>query len=62
MTCELIKKKMEEHKKVEYKTIAVKPLQKITLGCFEIQFIHVNHAIPGAYALAIKTQIGRAHI
>ena len=58
MTCGLIKKKMEEHKKVEYKTIAVKPLQKITLGCFEIQFIHVNHAIPGAYALAIKTPVG----
>ncbi len=58
MTCGLIKKKMDEHKKVEYKTIAVKPKQKITLGCFEIEFIHVNHAIPGAYALAIKTPVG----
>ena len=58
MTCGLIKKKMEEHKRVEYKTIAVKPKQKITLGCFEIQFIHVNHAIPGAFALAIKTPVG----
>ena len=58
MTCGLIKKKMEEHKRVEYKTIAVKPKQKITLGCFEIEFIHVNHAIPGAYALAIKTPVG----
>lgn len=58
MTCGLIKKKMEEHKKVEYKTIAVKPKQKIKLGCFEIEFIHVNHAIPGAYALAIKTPVG----
>ena len=58
MTCGLIKKKMEEHKKVEYKTVAVKPKQKITLGCFEIEFIHVNHAIPGAYALAIKTPVG----
>lgn len=58
MTCGLIKKKMEEHKKVEYKTINVKPKQKITLGCFEIQFIHVNHAIPGAFALAIKTPVG----
>ena len=58
MTCGLIKKKMEEHKKVEYKTISVKPKQKITLGCFEIEFIHVNHAIPGAYALAIKTPVG----
>ena len=58
MTCGLIKKKMEEHKRVEYKTIAVKAKQKITLGCFEIQFIHVNHAIPGAFALAIKTPVG----
>lgn len=58
MTCGLIKKKMEEHKKVEYKINAVKPKQKITLGCFEIEFIHVNHAIPGAYALAIKTPVG----
>ncbi len=58
MTCGLIKKKMEEHKKVEYKTIAVKPKQKFTLGCFEIEFIHVNHAIPGAYAIAIKTPVG----
>ena len=58
MTCGLIKKKMDEHKKVEYKTVAVKPKQKITLGCFEIEFIHVNHAIPGAYALAIKTPVG----
>ncbi len=58
MTCGLIKKKMEEHKKVEYKAIAVKPKQKIKLGCFEIEFIHVNHAIPGAFALAIKTPVG----
>lgn len=58
MTCGLIKKKMEEHRRVEYKTIAVKPKQKISLGCFEIEFIHVNHAIPGAFALAIKTPVG----
>lgn len=58
MTCGLIKKKMEEHKRVEYKAIAVKSKQKITLGCFEIEFIHVNHAIPGAFALAIKTPVG----
>ena len=58
MTCGLIKKKMEEHKRVEYKTIAVKAKQKIKLGCFEIEFIHVNHAIPGAFALAIKTPVG----
>ena len=58
MTCALIKKKMEEHKNVSYKTIVVKAKQKITLGCFEVEFIHVNHAIPGAFALAIKTPVG----
>ncbi|MCQ2564408.1 MAG: ribonuclease J [Clostridia bacterium] len=58
MTCGLIKKKMEEHKKIEYKAVAVKPKQKVKLGCFEIEFIHVNHAIPGAFALAIKTPVG----
>ncbi len=58
MTCGLIKKKMEEHKKVEYKTNIVKANQTIKLGCFEITFIHVNHAIPGAFALAIKTPVG----
>ncbi len=58
MTCGLIKKKMDEHRKVEYKAIAVKPKQKFNLGCFEVTPIHVNHAIPGAYALAIKTPVG----
>ena len=58
MTCGLIKKKMEEHKKIDYKMVSVKAKQKITLGCFEIEFIHVNHAIPGAFALAIKTPVG----
>lgn len=58
MTCGLIKKKMDEHKNINYKMTAVKAKQKIKLGCFEIEFIHVNHAIPGAFALAIKTPVG----
>lgn len=58
MTCALIQKKMEDFKRIEYKTIAVEPKQKIKLGCFEVEFIHVNHAIPGAFALAINTPVG----
>ena len=58
MTCALIQKKMEEFKKVNYKTIAVKPRQKIKLGCFEIEFITVNHSIAGAFGLAINTPVG----
>jgi len=28
------------------------------LGCFKIEFIHVNHSIPDAVAMAIKTPVG----
>ena len=58
MTCGLIKRKLEEHKIQSVKLNSVKPRQKIKLGCFEIEFVHVNHAIPGAFALAIKTPVG----
>ena len=58
MTVALIQKKMEEFKKINYKTITVKPRQKIKLGCFEIEFLTVNHSIAGAFGLAIKTPIG----
>lgn len=58
LTCALIQKKFEEHKKVPLKTFVVKPNQKISLGCFDIEFIHTNHSIPGSFALAIKTPVG----
>ncbi len=32
--------------------------QKIKLGCMEVEFIHVNHSIPDAAALAIKSPAG----
>ena len=35
-----------------------KPGDRFKLGCFEIEFIHVNHSIADSVALAIKTPIG----
>ncbi len=32
--------------------------QKIKLGCFEVEFINVNHSIPDAVCLAINTPLG----
>ena len=32
--------------------------EKIKLGVFEIEFIHVNHSIAGAVCLAVKTPVG----
>lgn len=58
LTLGFIGRKFEEHKKVHYKANAVKAGQKIKLGCFEIEFIHTNHSIPGAFGVAIKTPVG----
>lgn len=58
MTVALIQKKMEEFKKISYKTVVVKSRQKIKLGCFEIEFITVNHSIAGSFGLAISTPAG----
>ena len=36
----------------------MKPRETIQLGCFSIEFIHVNHSIPDAMAVAITTPVG----
>ena len=36
----------------------VKPTDKIQLGCFKIEFFHVNHNIPDALGLIIETPVG----
>ena len=57
-TCGLIKKKMDEFRKIQYKTTVVRPRQKVKIGCFEVEFINVNHSIAGSFGLAIKTPVG----
>lgn len=54
----LVDNKMSEFRKVKYKSNTVKPGQTIKLGCFGIEFIHVNHSIAGAFALNISTPVG----
>lgn len=58
LTCGLIQKKMDEFRKIQYKTQVVRPRQKVKIGCFEVEFIGVNHSIAGAFGLAIKTPVG----
>lgn len=36
----------------------VKPGDTIKLGCMRVEFIHVNHSIPDAVAVAIHTEVG----
>ena len=59
MTCGLIKLKLEEHKLADkVKLITHKPGDVVKAGCFSIEFIHVNHSIADAAALAIHTPAG----
>lgn len=58
-TLALVERRLEEHELLDNaKLNAVKPGQRITLGPFEIEFIHVTHSIVSAVALAITTPLG----
>lgn len=54
----LVENKLKEYPKIKAKMISVKPKQVIHLGCFSIEFVHVNHSIPGSFALSITTPVG----
>ena len=59
LTIGLIEAKLREHKLVNTaKLNVVKAGDTINLGKFSIELIHVNHSIPDAVALAIKTPAG----
>ena len=51
-------KLIEHHLEKEVKTSIVKDGEIIKLGCFSIEFIHVNHSIPDAVSLAVTTPVG----
>lgn len=59
LTIGLIENKLSEHKILDKaKLNVIKPKDKVKLGCFEVEAIHVNHSIPDALALAINTPAG----
>lgn len=59
LTIGLIEGKLKEHKLLnKAKLNVVNPGDKVNLGCFEVELIHVNHSIPDAVALAIKSPAG----
>ena len=59
LTAAIIELKLEEHDLLYHTQIFTKkPGDRFKLGCFEVEFIHVNHSIADAVALAIKTPIG----
>ena len=59
LTIGLIEGKLKEHNLLnKAKLIEVNPGDKISLGCFDIELIHVNHSIPDAVAVAVNTPAG----
>lgn len=59
LTLGLIEGKLREHRLLESaKLIRVKPRDTVTLGAFSVEFIHVNHSVPDAVAVAVKTPAG----
>ena len=59
LTAALVELKLEEHGLLENSQIFTKKAGSVfRLGCFTVEFIHVNHSIPDSVALAIKTPIG----
>ena len=58
MSLTLIDNKIREHKLTGIKGICVKPGYAVKVGCFNVEFVKVNHSIPGAFALSIDTPAG----
>ena len=59
LTIGLLKGKLEEHNLLNSaRLIEIKPNDKVALGKFTVEFIHVNHSIPDAVGLAISSPAG----
>lgn len=58
LTLTLIENKLRERKINDTLLKCVKAGESIKLGCFNVEFINVNHSIAGAVGLAITTPVG----
>ena len=58
LTLTLIENKLKEHRLNEVSLNCIKAGSNIKLGCFNVEFINVNHSIAGAVGLAITTPVG----
>ncbi len=58
LTRALIEYKFKEHKINGAVINTIHPRDKVRIGKFDVEFIHTNHSIAGAVALAIHTPMG----
>ena len=57
LTLALVEAKLKEHRIRPY-TLEVKEGQREQLGAFEVEFVAVNHSIPDALAVMVRTDAG----
>jgi len=58
LTLALIDNKLREHPGIKVKAVSVRPRSVVQIGGFTVEFIHVNHSIAGAFAIAVTTPVG----
>ncbi len=58
LTIGLIKHKLDENNITNANLNCITARDRITLGCFDIEFIKVSHSIAGAMAIAVRTPVG----
>jgi ribonuclease J len=54
----LIRAKMRDHKLGEVAFRPVQPGERVQYGDIDAEFIHINHSVAGACALALRTPVG----
>ena len=58
LTLALVDLKLKEHRIAGIPLNVIKPRDVLRLGCFTVRFLHVNHSIAGAVAIAITCPAG----
>ncbi|NUQ01255.1 MAG: ribonuclease J, partial [Armatimonadetes bacterium] len=58
LTLGLVRAKLGQQRAAELELHAVRPRDRIQLGCFDIECIRVNHSIPDCLGLGIRTPAG----
>ena len=58
LTMAMAQSKLDEHKLTETPLKQLEPGDRITLGPFELELVHMTHSIPDSAAVALHTELG----
>lgn len=58
LTMAMARSKLDEHRLRDVQCIDTKPGERLDLGPFELELVHMTHSIPDASAVALRTDLG----